>query len=180
MYFDAMFKLGALVLLGGLLATIYFYGKLRKGSGPGPAPAFVRYFGVAILIGIAGYVAGTAIGIYFACSVPAAGDLCGLYGALGAGPLLAGVALFLYGLSWTWQSHAPASGGAPAPTTAGWHGWTEHPLVRAVVGLAGFGFALYGATALLDGEGRGAAAVVVGGAGLHWAFVGRLPSWFRR
>jgi hypothetical protein len=180
MYFDAIFKLGALALLGGLLATICFYGKLRKDSGPGPAPALARYFGVAILIGIAGYVAGTAIGIYFACSVPAAGDLCGLYGALGVGPLLSGVALFLYGLSWTWQSHASASVGAPVPTTAGWYDWTEHPIVRVVVGLAGVGFTLYGATALLDGEGRGAAAaVVVGGVGLHWAFMGRLPSWFR-
>src|SRR5918995_6715270 len=100
MYFDELFKLGAVTLLGGLLATIYFYVRCRKMSPPGRAPSFALYFGVAILVGVAAYIVGTAIGSYFACSSPTSGNLCGVYGALGVGPLLSGLALFLYGLSW--------------------------------------------------------------------------------
>jgi hypothetical protein len=140
----------------------------------------VLYFGVALLVGIGAYIVGTAIGIYFACSSPTSGNLCGVYGALGVGPLLSGLALVLYGLSWKSPSQASASVGAPVQTTAGWHTWTEHPLVRAIAGLAGAGLTLYGAIAVLDGEGRAAAAaVVIGIAGLYWGFMGRLPSWFR-
>jgi hypothetical protein len=175
MYFDALFKLGAITLSGGLLATIYFYVVCRDASAPRQGPSLVRYFAVAILIGIGGYIAGTAIGIYFACSSPAAANLCGVYGALGVGPLLAGLCL-----SWQLQSRASAPVDAPAPTTAGGRGWTEHPLVRVIAGLAGAGLALYGAIALLDGEGRGAAAaVVIGIVGVCWGFMGRQPSWFR-
>lgn len=134
MYFDALFKLGALVLLGGLLTTIYFYVSSRKVSPPEQAPSFVRYFGVAFLVGIFAYIVGTAAGIYFACSSPTSGNLCGVYGALGVGPLLSGLALVLYGLSWKSPSQASASVGAPVQRTAGWHTWTEHPLVRAIAG----------------------------------------------
>jgi hypothetical protein len=70
--------------------------------------------------------------------------------------------------------------GAPVQTTAGGHTWTEHPLVRVVAGLAGAGLTFYGAIAVLDDEGRGAAAaVVIGIAGVYWGCIGRLPSWFR-
>jgi hypothetical protein len=108
MYFDALFKIGAIALLGGLVATIYFYVSRRKASPPEQAPSFALYFGVAILVGIGAYIVGTAIGIYFACSSPTSGNLCGVYGSLGVGPLLSGLALFLYGLSWRSQSHASA------------------------------------------------------------------------
>jgi hypothetical protein len=80
MYFDALFKLGAITLSGGLLATIYFYVVCRDASSPRQGPSFVRYFAVAILFGIGGYIVGTAIGIYFACSSPpTAANLCGVY-----------------------------------------------------------------------------------------------------
>lgn len=65
--------------------------------------------------------------------------------------------------------------------TADWRTWVEHPVVRVIAGLAGLGLTLYGATAVLDGKGRGgAAAVVIGIVAVYWALVGRIPSWFRR
>lgn len=100
MSFDTLFKLGATSLLVGLLAMFYFYVSCRKAFPPERAPSIVRYFGVGLLIGLGAYIASAAIGIYSACSSPAAGDLCGLYGVFGVGPLVAGIALFLYGVSW--------------------------------------------------------------------------------
>ena len=106
MYFDALFKLGGVALLGGLLATVYFYVSCRKASASGRAPSFALYFGGAFLVALGTYIVGTATGIYFACSGPDSGNLCGVYGALGVGPLLSGLALFLHGLAWRSRSHA--------------------------------------------------------------------------
>jgi hypothetical protein len=99
MDFDLLFKVGAITLIGGVLATIYFYFSSRKGSPPEHTPSLVPYFGVAALVGIFAYAIGTAVGIYFGCASPDSGNLCGIYGPLAVGPLLAGLALFLYGLS---------------------------------------------------------------------------------
>jgi hypothetical protein len=180
MDFDTLFKLGAITMLGGVLATVYFYVSRREVSPPQQPPSFARYFGVAAVVGIAAYFVGTAIGIYFACSSPASGNLCGIYGALGVGPLLSGLGLFLYGFSWKSQTHPTASAETLKRTTARRRNWTEHPVVRFVAGLAGVSLALYGAIALVDGEGRGAAAaVVIGIAGVYWGLMGRFPHWFR-
>ncbi len=103
MLFDVLSKLGGITLLAGLLATPCFYVSSGKASLPGQAPSFVRYFGVAMVVGIGAYIVGTYIGICLACSSPASGNLCGLYGVFGAGPLLSGLALLLHGLSWKLQ-----------------------------------------------------------------------------
>jgi hypothetical protein len=100
MLFEIIFKLGAVALLSGLLLAVFFYVRYRNASSAEPKPVFIRYFGFAALLGFAAYLAGTAIGIAFACASPAAGNLCGIYGALGSGPLLAGITFGLYGPCW--------------------------------------------------------------------------------
>ncbi len=57
--------------------------------------------------------------------------------------------------------------------------WMEHRITRTVAGLVGFGLVLYGTTAMLQAQGRGAAvAMAIGVVDVYWAFVGRLPLRF--
>jgi len=56
--------------------------------------------GLLALVLVAGFVAsvaGTFAGIEVMCSSDDAGNLCGLWGVFGAGPLVAGIALWLFG-----------------------------------------------------------------------------------
>lgn len=98
--FEALARIGLVALCAGAAATIYFYVRCRTRLAPERMPSIARYFGAAVLIGIGSYVAGTMLGILGACFKDDAGNLCGLYGVFGVGPLLAGIALFLHGLSW--------------------------------------------------------------------------------
>ena len=100
MSFEALLVLGVAVWVTGALASIFFYVGLRRASSPASAPSFVRYFGMAALVAFVAYFVGAAIGIYGACSSSDSGSLCGLWGALGIGPLLSGIALWGYGLLW--------------------------------------------------------------------------------
>lgn len=99
MGFELLAALGAAALLGGLAATLYGCLRSRSEAPPGRAPSLLRCLGVAALLALGGYVAGAAIGIFAACSPHGAGNLCGLYGALGSGPLAAGIALLVHGLN---------------------------------------------------------------------------------
>lgn len=99
MDFEVLVLLGAIVLLSGLLATIVFYVGFRRSS-PAAAPAFIRYFGTAAVLALIAYFVGSAVGIYAACHSPSSGNLCGLWGALGVGPVLSGIALWSYGFWW--------------------------------------------------------------------------------
>jgi hypothetical protein len=109
MVFEVLFKLGAAAAPCGLISTIYFYIR-RSVRSPAQAPAFVPYFGGAFLLALTVYVVGTAIGIYFGCLSPDSGNLCGIYGALGLGPLLSGLVLCFYGMLWRQRPDPTASG----------------------------------------------------------------------
>lgn len=100
MAFESLLILAGVVFLSGALATIYFYVRLRQGDWSKVAPSFLRYFTIAALFGFAAYMAGSAIGIAGGCSSSKSGNLCGIWGALGVGPLMSGVALWAYGPLW--------------------------------------------------------------------------------
>jgi hypothetical protein len=55
---------------------------------PEQVPSIARYFGVALLVAAGSYVAGLMIGIFGACRSDTSGNLCGLYGVFGIGPLV--------------------------------------------------------------------------------------------
>lgn len=65
MSFDAIIKIGPIALLAGLVVMIYFYVTYREAS-----TSAVRYFGIALLVGVLAYIGGAAIGIHAACSPP--------------------------------------------------------------------------------------------------------------
>jgi hypothetical protein len=98
--FQSLLILAGVVFFSGMLSTIYFYVRLRQGDWPKVAPTFLRYFAIAALFGFAAYMIGTAIGITGGCSSSKSGNLCGIWGALGVGPLMSGVALWAYGPLW--------------------------------------------------------------------------------
>ena len=61
-------------------------------SSPGKSRALNRLL-VAAGLGVIGFVAGTWLGIEYFCSPGDAGNLCGLGGVFGTGPLVAGLGL---------------------------------------------------------------------------------------
>jgi hypothetical protein len=90
--------MGPVILLAASVAAIFFYIRIRRATTSGRSPSIMRYFGGALVVAALAYAAGTATGIYVACSSPDSGNLCGLYGVFGIGPLLAGIAIFVYAL----------------------------------------------------------------------------------
>jgi hypothetical protein len=92
--FRVLLQTGPLAALAGIVATILVYFVYPRGSES--RLTFWRYLGYSIIAGLIGYGAGTAIGIGIACSTPRGGNLCGLMGIFGVGPLLAGISMFAY------------------------------------------------------------------------------------
>ena len=94
--FRVLFQVGPLAAMAGIVGTILIYFVFPRALEPERQRTFWRYLGASALAGFVGYVAGTAIGIGIACSTPKGGNLCGLMGVFGVGPLLAGISMFSY------------------------------------------------------------------------------------
>ncbi|MEO5560702.1 MAG: hypothetical protein ABIO49_12385 [Dokdonella sp.] len=67
-----------------------------------------RFVAFAFLIGIAGFVVGTMVGIAAFCSFASAGNLCGLGGVFGVGPLVSGACMAWYSYTWL-RAHRAAA-----------------------------------------------------------------------
>jgi hypothetical protein len=113
MSFENTAILAAVVLLTGVVATIFFYVGLRRSHPDGAIPSLIRYFAIAVLLGFAAYFVGAMAGIFAACNSPKAGNLCGIWGALGTGPLLSGLVLWSYGPWWRRRLVNSSSAGSP-------------------------------------------------------------------
>ena len=108
MSFELLVKLGLAVFVLGAVAVVVLYVRNRGRLSPESVPSVARYFGIGVVVAILGYVAGTAIGIFGACFSENTGNLCGLYGVFGVGPLVSGISLFLYGLQVSWRARRSA------------------------------------------------------------------------
>lgn len=80
----------AVFLLGLAVATVSLALLL---SSPGKAYA-LRCTLITFGLVVAGFLSGAALGIGYFCSSNEAGNLCGLGGVLGTGPLLSGLCMF--------------------------------------------------------------------------------------
>lgn len=94
-------SIGPIVLgLGLLLAiaciAIYLVTPGRRKIGT----SLLRFVVLVVAIGVAAFVAGTAIGIAAFCSTASSGSLCGLGGVFGIGPLLSGICIGGYTYLW--------------------------------------------------------------------------------
>lgn len=91
--FNALLTVGPLSLLIGLICVPVYYLVYRAAPEPKRALPLLRFVLVALAAGALGFFAGTALGIGVACFAANAGNLCGLMGVLGLGPLFSGVAM---------------------------------------------------------------------------------------
>jgi len=93
---NLLIKIGPMVLLLGLIASIVLavFGLARREDDK--ARWLVRYVLGSVVIGIVALFAGTALGIAVFCSSEKMGNLCGLGGVFGSGPLLAGISLAIH------------------------------------------------------------------------------------
>ena len=93
---NALLSIGPLALLAAWIAVPLFYLAYRSAPKTRPTLSLLRYLLTTLAVGAAAYVGGTAVGIAVACSSDKAGNLCGLVGVFGTGPLLSAVAMIIY------------------------------------------------------------------------------------
>ncbi|MGE4109903.1 MAG: hypothetical protein AB7E73_04300 [Burkholderiales bacterium] len=91
--FTALMTIGPLSLLIGLISVPVYYLVYRAAPEPKRGLPLLRYALGTLVAGALGFFAGTALGILAGCFVAQAGNLCGLMGVLGLGPLFCGVAM---------------------------------------------------------------------------------------
>jgi hypothetical protein len=92
--------IGPVVLGLGLLCTVAcIVAYLLRPRAKADA-VLLRFVVLAVAIGVGAFVAGSAIGIAAFCASADSGNLCGLGGVFGMGPLLSGLAMGGYAWSW--------------------------------------------------------------------------------
>ena len=97
MAFETLLGIAAITIVAGVITCVWRYLRWRAAVPRRAAPTVLGYFGLAALVAFGAYMAGNVVGIALACASPRAGNLCGIWGALGVGPLAAGLALAAYG-----------------------------------------------------------------------------------
>ena len=93
--FRIVLQTGPYALLGALIAIPLYYLSYRNAPEPKLQRSLTGYLLIAFGAGALAFVVGAWIGISIACSVENPGNLCGLVGVFGSGPLLAAVAILL-------------------------------------------------------------------------------------
>ena len=88
-----VFGLGLLAAIG-CCAVFLFTPRQSKGA------MLLRYLLVVFAVGVASFAAGAAIGIALFCTNAGSGNLCGLGGVFGVGPLLSGISIAGYSFHW--------------------------------------------------------------------------------
>ncbi len=93
---NLLIKIGPVVLLLGLTVSIALaaFGFARRSDDK--MKWLGRYILGLAIVGVVALFAGAALGIAVFCSSEKMGNLCGLGGVFGSGPLLAGIALAIY------------------------------------------------------------------------------------
>ncbi len=97
---SGLMLIGPLALIASFAVALIYYLSYRDAPEPKRHPSVAAFIAVALGLGAAAYLIGTTLGISAACSSVDAGNLCGLVGVFGAGPLLSAVAIILYAHSW--------------------------------------------------------------------------------
>jgi hypothetical protein len=99
---NPVISIGPVVLVLGLLSALACLLFCSFAAEPRKDASRLRYVLVVLAIGVVAFVAGTALGIAAFCSDPSSGNLCGLGGVFGVGPLLSGLCMGGYAYSWLW------------------------------------------------------------------------------
>ena len=91
-------------LLGVALAAACLLKQLARG----PRAGVLGHAAVALALAVGGWLVGGSLGLWALCAPASAGNLCGLGGVLGSGPLVAGLAL----AAWAWRTGCDAADAA--------------------------------------------------------------------
>lgn len=107
---NPVISVGPVVLgLGLLVAGVCIAIRLLV-PGPKVGASVPRFVLRALAVAVTAFIAGAVVGVVAFCSSPSSGNLCGLGGIFGIGPLLSGVCVGLYALAWLKRSrHAAPS-----------------------------------------------------------------------
>lgn len=98
---------GLLALLLGCVSVAAYYVAYRRAPPPKQARSSGMYVIAAAGAGFMGFVAGMSLGIVLACFTEGAGNLCGLAGIFGTGPIAAGLAMLTYAHLWHRSARRP-------------------------------------------------------------------------
>lgn len=88
-------KAGPLVLLMALVSLPFFYVNHRSAPQSKRQLSLAKFLYIVLVPGLLAFTAGTAVGIGLACAPNNAGNLCGLGGFFGVGPLFSGLVMGL-------------------------------------------------------------------------------------
>jgi len=94
-------SIGPIALLAALIAVPIYYLNYHFAPEPKKKLSLLRYVLITLGVGALAYVIGTILGISAACSSESSGNLCGLAGVFGVGPLMSAMAVFFYAHSWS-------------------------------------------------------------------------------
>jgi len=97
---SALISIGPVALVAALVSIVIYYFKYRYAPETKQHRSVLRYALIALGVGALAYMIGAVVGVSVACSSASAGNLCGLVGVLGVGPLLAAAAIFVYAHFW--------------------------------------------------------------------------------
>lgn len=99
-FLNSAIYIGPFALALGLLIALFCCLMYLAASQPKKVVSLLRYGLIVLVVGVLAFVVGTALGIAAFCSFESSGNLCGLGGVFGVGPLLAGICMGGYGLTW--------------------------------------------------------------------------------
>ena len=105
---NAVILIGPIVLLAALVLAVAYPMRVNLGRNRGVKIELGRYILGVGVVGAVAFVAGAAIGIAVFCAPDDAGNLCGLGGVFGLGPLLAGLGIAI-------SAHFRVKGARDAP-----------------------------------------------------------------
>jgi hypothetical protein len=91
-----MIEIGPMALLIAVLVSAAYYIHYVQSPEPKKALPLSRYLLTGTGIAVLAYVPGTIIGIAAACFPANAGNLCGLVGVFGIGPVFSAIAIVSY------------------------------------------------------------------------------------
>jgi hypothetical protein len=101
-------SVGPVVFLVGLIVAAVCIAIRLSTSGPKRGVSVPRFALSALVVGLVAFVVGSAVGIELFCSGASSGNLCGLGGLFGTGPLLCGVCVGGYAVWWLKRSRNAA------------------------------------------------------------------------
>lgn len=89
-------QIGPLALLVAVITTPLLYWRYARAPEPKAALPLTTFMLTALVIAIAAFIVGTMAGVALACAPDDAGNLCGLAGLFGTGPLLSALAVIAF------------------------------------------------------------------------------------